>query len=256
VKNDSNYELTFSILEIYKENLNDLLNPYTKSQDIKIKEDPRKGIYVDNITLASIEDKDELYILLEEAENNRSVAETKLNKQSSRSHIVFMLGIKQILNDGSERHGTLNLVDLAGSEKVSKTGAVGETLEEAKKINFSLSCLGNVINCLASGRNSEFVPYRESKLTRLLKDSLGGNYKTTLIVTCSPHSYNVDETISTLMFANRAKNVKNKIKINMKKTPEEYERIISSLQLKLEVFKNRCFSNTLNHQKSVELINF
>ena len=184
----------------------DLLNPNIKSTDLKIKEDPRRGIYVDNSTSLEIEDKNDFFILLEEAEENRSVAETKLNLLSSRSHIVFMLTIKQVCKD-CEKTGTLNLVDLAGSEKVSKTGAIGETLEEAKKINLSLSCLGNVINCLASG-NNEFVPYRESKLTRLLKDSLGGNYKTTLIVTCSPHSFNVDETISTLNFANRAKNVK------------------------------------------------
>ena len=165
-----------------------------------------------------------------------------------------MLYIKQILPDGCEKNGTLNLVDLAGSEKVSKTGAIGETLEEAKKINLSLSCLGNVINYLGSG-NHDFVPYRESKLTRLLKDSLGGNFKTTLVVTCSPHSYNVEETISTLNFANRAKNVKNKIKINIKITSDEYERIINGLQDKLKFAMKR--SNTVmdslssNYMKNV-----
>lgn len=167
-----------------------------------------------------------------------------------------MLTIKQILND-CEKTGTLNLVDLAGSEKVSKTGAVGETLEEAKKINMSLSCLGNVINCLTSG-NHDFVPYRESKLTRILKDSLGGNYKTTLIVTCSPHSYNAEETLSTLNFAKRAKNVKNTVKINLKKTTEEYERVIANLQERLRIvtlknsqFSPISFSTTRNNLKSV-----
>ncbi len=111
------------------------------------------------------------------------------------------------------------------SNQVSKTGAIGETLEEAKKINSSLTCLGNVINALTSGKG-EFVPYRDSKLTRLLKDSLGGNFKTTLIVTCSPHSFNVEETISTLNFAKRTKNVQNKVKANIKKSPEEFEKII------------------------------
>jgi len=153
-----------------------------------------------------------------------------------------MLTIKHILND-CEKTGTLNLVDLAGSEKVSKTGAIGETLEEAKKINMSLSCLGNVINCLTSG-NHDFVPYRESKLTRILKDSLGGNYKTTLIVACSPHSYNAEETLSTLNFAKRAKNVKNKVKINVKRSVDDLERIIADLQNKLALsnLKNSQFS--------------
>lgn len=236
--------MNFSIIEIYKENLNDLLNHSNKQQNLKIKEDPRKGIYVDNITSVNVINKEDFLILIEEAEDRRSVAETKLNKLSSRSHIVFCLSIKNDLKDGSMKTGTLNLVDLAGSEKVSKTGAIGGTLEEAKKINFSLSCLGNVINALASG-NTEFVPYRESKLTRLLKDSLGGNFKTTLIVNCSPHSYNIDETLSTLNFAKRAKNVKNKIKINLKKSPEEYERTIKNLEekLRLEILKNESLFN-------------
>jgi len=112
------YEIKFSILEIYKENLYDLLNPSVKSSDLKIKEDPKKGIYVQNLTIISVEDREEIYALLEQAEENRTVAETRLNKQSSRSHIVFMLYIKQKLPDDTEKLGTLNLVDLAGSEKV------------------------------------------------------------------------------------------------------------------------------------------
>ena len=105
---------------------------------------------------------------------------------------------------------------------------MGQTLEEAKKINSSLSCLGKVIHSLTSN-NSDFVSYRDSKLTRLLKDSLGGNFKTTLIVTCSPHSYNIEETLSTLNFAKRAKQVKNKVKVNIKRSPMELEKIIASL---------------------------
>ena len=120
------------------------------------------------------------------------------------------------------------------NDKVSKTGAVGETLEEAKRINSSLSALGNVIHALTSDKG-DFVPYKDSKLTRLLKDSLGGNFKTTLIVACSPHSYNLEETISTLNFAKRAKYVKNNVRINIKRSPEELEKIIKDLNDKIKI---------------------
>ncbi len=110
----------------------------------------------------------------------------------------------------------MNLVDLAGSEKISKSGAVGETLEEVKKINLSLSALGNVIHVLTT--NSDHIPYKDSKLTRILQESLGGNFKSSLIVTCSPHSYYFDETTSSLKFAQRVKHIKNKVKINIKLT--------------------------------------
>ena len=130
------------------------------------------------------------------------------------------------------KKGTLNLVDLAGSEKVSKTGAVGLTLEEAKKINLSLSTLGNVIHALT--HKSEHIPYRDSKLTRLLKESLGGNYKTSLIVTCSPHSYNLDEVISSLLFAKRVKTIKNVVKVNIKYSYEELQKMVYLLNAKLK----------------------
>jgi len=177
---DIKFELKFSMLEIYKENLYDLLNPDTKSQDLKIKEHKTKGIYVENLSEIYISSQEELIYLICEAEKLRSVSETSLNKNSSRSHLLFQLQITQKLSDDTERRGFLNLVDLAGSEKVSKTNAIGDTLEEAKKINLSLSNLGNVIFALAS--NQDYVPYRDSKLTRILQDSLGGNSKTLLIV--------------------------------------------------------------------------
>lgn len=132
----------------------------------------------------------------------------------------------------AEKRGRLNLVDLAGSEKVGKTGTSGETLEEAKKINLSLSCLGFVIHALTS--NYDHIPYRDSKLTRILQESLGGNYKTTLIVACSPHSSNKEETISTLKFAARAKTIKNKYKMNIQNSPEALMSVIEALKLELE----------------------
>ena len=244
------FELKFSLLEIYKENLHDLLNPEVKSSDLKIKEHPKKGIYVANLTEQYISSEEEFMILIENADDYRVVSETGLNKNSSRSHLVFQLEIIQKMPDDTEKRGMLYLVDLAGSEKVSKTHAIGETLEEAKKINLSLSALGNVISALTS-HNSDHIPYRDSKLTRILQDSLGGNYKTTLMVACSPHIYNSEETISTLKFASRAKKIKNKVKMNIKRSAEQLEAIIDNLnkQLKLandEIYKLKVSKEPFN----------
>jgi len=141
-----------------------------------------------------------------------------MNKESSRSHSIFSIYIENSVEDpaGGEtkiRAGKLNLVDLAGSERQSKTHAEGKRLKEAQKINLSLSALGNVISALVDGK-SKHIPYRDSKLTRLLQDSLGGNTKTAMIAAISPADYNYDETLSTLRYANRAKQIKNKPVIN------------------------------------------
>lgn len=228
------FELKFSMLEIYQEQLYDLLNPDSRSHDLKIKEHTKKGIYVENLSEVYISSQEEFLLLIHEAERARIVKETGLNKCSSRSHLLFQLQITQKFPDDTERRGLLNLIDLAGSEKVSKTHAIGETLNEAKKINSSLSTLGKVISILATN-TGEYVPYRESKLTRILQDSLGGNSKTILIVNCSIHSYNADETIYTLNFAKRAKKIKNKIKQNIKHSAEQLESIIEMLTLKLRL---------------------
>ena len=140
-----------------------------------------------------------------------------MNADSSRSHSIFTVNVEMCEqdNEGEEhyRAGKLNLVDLAGSERQSKTGASGDRLKEATKINLSLSALGNVISALVDGK-SKHIPYRDSKLTRLLQDSLGGNTKTLMIAALSPAADNYEETLSTLRYANRAKNIKNKPKIN------------------------------------------
>lgn len=138
-------------------------------------------------------------------ETMRHVASTQMNRASSRSHSICIIDIVQKYPNDSERRGILNLVDLAGSERVSRSMAAGSTLEEAKKINFSLSMLGKVINSLT--KNSAHIPYRDSKLTRLLKESLGGNNKTSLIVACSTHFSNFEETLSSLRFAQSAKRI-------------------------------------------------
>lgn len=142
----------------------------------------------------------------------RRVAQTYHNDYSSRSHTMLFLHHKRIDQNGIIKKSKLCLIDLAGSEKVSKTGATGDTLEEAKKINLSLSCLGNVIHSLTSG--AEHIPYRDSKLTRILKDSLCGNHKTSIITTCSLNKEDRAETVSTMKFAIRAKKIKNKQHLN------------------------------------------
>lgn len=223
------FQLKLSVFQIYKEIIYDLL---TGEGELKIKENPERGIYVDGLSevyLTCLQDFENYSNL---AQENRIVSGTKLNQYSSRSHSIMIIEITQTyLKENIIKKGTLNLVDLAGSEKVSKTGAVGETLEEAKKINLSLSALGNVIHALTLKK--EHIPYRDSKLTRILQESLGGNYKTSLIITCSPHSYHIEETISSLLFAQRAKTIKNKVKINIKLSYEELQNMITLLKEKL-----------------------
>jgi kinesin family protein 5 len=220
------FTLKCSMLEIYKETLRDLLN--SEACDLKIKEDPRRDIYVQNLTEACVVDEDEMLELISLGEHMRTVASTRLNKSSSRSHQLFMLEVRQKLPNDSEKRGILNLVDLAGSENVGLSGVTGIKLEEAKKINLSLSALGNVIFALVS--HNDHVPYRDSKLTRLLQESLGGNYKTNLIVACSPSSRSVEETLNTLRFAQRAKNIKNRVKVNIKSSPDAYLKLIEQLK--------------------------
>jgi kinesin family protein 3/17 len=182
-----------------------------------IKEDPQKGVFVTNLTDVVVETEAEMEQVLTKGLANRTVGSTLMNAESSRSHSIFTIVMEHITKDPSGkdhiRAGKLNLVDLAGSERQKKTGASGDRLKEGSKINLSLSALGNVISALSEG-SAKHIPYRDSKLTRLLQDSLGGNTKTLMVAAISPADYNFDETISTLRYANRAKNIKNKPKIN------------------------------------------
>jgi hypothetical protein len=204
-----------SYMEIYNEDIRDLLNP--KANRLELKERADTGVYVKDLSSFVIKDVAEMNRLMDAGHKNRSVGATLMNERSSRSHSIFTITVEasETGPDGQDhiRVGKLNLVDLAGSERQSKTGATGDRLKEATKINLSLSALGNVISALVDGKSSH-IPYRDSKLTRLLQDSLGGNSKTLMIATVSPASYNYEETLSTLRYANRAKNIKNKPKIN------------------------------------------
>lgn len=208
------YLVRASYLEIYQEEIRDLLQP-DQSLRFELKEKPDTGVFVKDLSTSVCKSAVEIQQLMNTGNQNRTIGATNMNEHSSRSHAIFLITIEMGSIDDSSgiRVGRLNLVDLAGSERQSKTGASGERLKEASKINLSLSALGNVISALVDGKTTH-VPYRDSKLTRLLQDSLGGNSKTIMVANIGPASYNYDESLTTLRYANRAKNIKNKPKIN------------------------------------------
>ncbi|KAL7552959.1 hypothetical protein ACHAWF_018456 [Thalassiosira exigua] len=209
------YLVRASYFEIYNEEIRDLLSQ-TPQNSLELKESPDSGIYVKGLTSTVVKSVAEIDDVLQKGKKNRSVGATLMNAGSSRSHSIFSIVVECCSSDGLNEHirvGKLNLVDLAGSERQSKTGATGERLKEATKINLSLSALGNVISALVDGK-SNHIPYRDSKLTRILQDSLGGNTKTVMCANAGPADYNYDESLSTLRYANRAKNIKNRPVIN------------------------------------------
>eukprot|EP00736_Rhodelphis_marinus_P004269 Rmarinus@m.9084 len=215
---DKKFLVRASYLEIYNEEIRDLLGKDPKEKR-ELKEHPEKGVFVKDLTTLVVNSPEDMYQVLLTGGKNRSVGETLMNRDSSRSHSVFSITIEtseDVAGDARIKAGKLNLVDLAGSERQSKTGAEGDRFLEATKINLSLTALGNVISALCADKKGKghHVPYRDSKLTRLLQDSLGGNTKTMMLAAISPADYNFDETLSTLRYANRAKNIKNKPKIN------------------------------------------
>ncbi|KAI7865229.1 kinesin heavy chain [Mucor mucedo] len=225
-----NMEFTVKVayMEIYMEKVRDLLVP--ANDNLAIHEDKVKGVYVKGIKEVYVSDTDQVYEVMRIGGDNRVVASTNMNAESSRSHSIVLVTITQKnLDTGAAKSGKLYLVDLAGSEKVGKTGASGQTLEEAKKINKSLTALGMVINSLTDGKSSH-VPYRDSKLTRILQESLGGNSRTTLIINSSPSSYNEAESISTLRFGARAKTIKNKAKVNADLSPAELKALLKRVK--------------------------
>ncbi|KAG0749806.1 hypothetical protein G6F57_004691 [Rhizopus arrhizus] len=233
----TNIEFTVKVsyMEIYMERVRDLFNP--SNDNLAIHEDKTRGVYVKDLYEIYVANRDEVYLAMKNGSSNRVVAYTNMNAESSRSHSIVVITITQKnLDTGAAKSGKLYLVDLAGSEKVGKTGASGQTLEEAKKINKSLTALGMVINSLTDGKSSH-VPYRDSKLTRILQESLGGNSRTTLIINCSPSSYNEAETISTLRFGMRAKSIKNKAKVNADLSPAELKALLKKAKTETVTFQ-------------------
>ncbi|CAK9265534.1 unnamed protein product [Sphagnum jensenii] len=211
------YVCKCSFLEIYNEQITDLLEP--TSSNLQIREDCNSGVYVENLSEVEVKSMQDVVHLLLKGAGNRRVAATHMNAESSRSHSVFACTIESRWENNSlinMRFGRLNLVDLAGSERQKNSGAEGERLKEAANINKSLSTLGLVIMILVDVANGKqrHVPYRDSKLTYLLQDSLGGNSKTAIIATVSPSSCCAMETLSTLKFAQRAKFIQNNAIIN------------------------------------------
>ena len=220
---DKSYEVQVSMLEIYNEKVQDLLiNPNKRPQSgLKIRESKVLGIFVDGLSKHPVTSYDEISKKMDDGYNNRTIGSTLMNATSSRAHTIVTIEFRQITmvaKKKSEKLSMINLVDLAGSERSGSTGATGDRLKEGCNINKSLLILGNVINCLADkaiGKNKNMLPpYRDSALTRILQNALGGNSKTVMICALSPASINYEETLSTLRYADRAKKIQNKAVIN------------------------------------------
>ncbi|XP_037945299.1 kinesin-like protein KIF13B isoform X2 [Teleopsis dalmanni] len=234
-----------SYMEIYNEKVHDLLDPKPNKQSLKVREHNVLGPYVDGLSQLAVTSYKDIDNLMTEGNKSRTVAATNMNAESSRSHAVFSVVLTQILTDqaagvSGEKVSRMSLVDLAGSERAVKTGAVGERLKEGSNINKSLTTLGLVISKLADqssgkkGSNDKFVPYRDSVLTWLLKDNLGGNSKTVMVATISPSGDNYEETLSTLRYADRAKRIVNHAVVN----EDPNARIIRELRLEVETLRN------------------
>ncbi|XP_061725887.1 kinesin-like protein KIF3A isoform X3 [Cydia pomonella] len=252
-KDDEKFLVCVTYLEIYNEEVRDLLgnNPH---QSLEVKERPDIGVFVKDLTGYVVHNADELEKIMFVGNKNRHIGATAMNTESSRSHAIFSITVesskKGADNKTHVKMGKLHLVDLAGSERQSKTQATGTRLKEATKINQSLSVLGNVISALVDGKSTH-IPYRNSKLTRLLQDSLGGNSKTVMIATIGPAESNYVETISTLRYANRAKNIENKTHVNS----EPGDALLTRFQQEIDQLKKQLEENEneLEEEEEAEL---
>ena len=240
--NESNpkdeFEVTLSMIEIYNEQVRDLLNAATMKikGGLKIREHPKKGFYVEKLTSAKVCSYENIEMKMETGTKNRTVASTAMNATSSRAHtIVAITFVQKTVAEGAKQGMTktsvINLVDLAGSERAASTAATGDRLKEGAAINQSLSTLGNVISALADlsaagGKSKIIVPFRDSSLTRLLKTALGGNSKTVMMAAVSPADINYEESMSTLKFADRVKRIKTQASVNESPT----EKLIRELR--------------------------
>ena len=247
IQNCTTHGLTVKVgfLQIYMEMLQDLINPNAEKQ-IRIREDPEEGVYLSGITWTPVTSTKNCMELMYQGDKNRNTAFTSMNSHSSRSHAVYMIRVEKRVKysieqleelekkgdkpDQSMTKSVLYLVDLAGSERVSKSKAAGSRLDEAKNINLGLLALGNCIQAL-SDKKAKYVPFRDSKLTRLLEDSLGGNSKTSLVVTIGPSLGHYQESISSLLFGTRAMKIENRPELNI---TVDYKALCAQLQAELD----------------------
>lgn len=251
IKKDYEFSIQVSYVEIYLEKIRDLLNPI--NDNLEIRESRYRGVWIEDITEVYVSSFEEAIKVIRKGELNRTVAATAMNAQSSRSHSILNINLTQTNTKTQDKTTSrMVFVDLAGSEKAEKTKVDGLMMKQAQATNKSLLTLGIVIRALVEKK--AHIPYRDSKLTRLLTDSLGGNSKTHLILACSPALYNVEETISTLRFGNIAQQIKNKPRVNLEVSIEEYKRqllqankkmatqqtIIESIQKDLHKLINLC----------------
>nr|CAB3259102.1 kinesin-like protein KIF28P [Phallusia mammillata] len=253
-------QVSFSILEIYNEQIRDLLA--NKKQNLgagtlKVRERGDKRFYVEGLSHHPCRDYATIKRLMKVGAVNRSTAATNMNATSSRSHMVITIKFSQIFNnevgESTTKTSEINLVDLAGSERAKSTGATGDRLKEGSAINKSLLNLGTVIEALASGKSQKFVPYRDSVLTQLLKSALGGNSKTVMIAAISPADVNYEETLSTLRYADRAKKIKNQAVVNESPT-DKLIRELKEENAKLLKMLSGHSTNGFDNDKIKELI--
>ncbi|KAH9950145.1 hypothetical protein B0H21DRAFT_831130 [Amylocystis lapponica] len=250
-----NFTVEVSYIEIYNEKVRDLLNP-KNTGNLRVREHPSLGPYVEDLSKLMVNNYDEMMTLMDEGNKARTVAATNMNETSSRSHAVFTLLLTMKKHDvdtnlDTEKVSRISLVDLAGSERANSTGATGQRLKEGANINKSLTTLGKVIAALAAasqnegkkgkkGKADDFVPYRDSVLTWLLKDSLGGNSKTAMIAAISPADVQYEETLSTLRYADQAKKIKNKAVVN----EDPNAKLVRELKEELETLRARVSGST------------
>ena len=238
---DWSAKVTCSMLEIYMEKTRDLLNP--SAGDLKVRNDVKKGFFVEGLTANAVADYASIAQLMDAGTKARTVASTAMNATSSRAHTIFQVVLTQTRVDraagtAKDKVAVINLIDLAGSERADSTGATGDRLKEGAAINLSLTCLGNCISALAANSDPALkkkarVPYRDSVLTMLLQNSLGGNAKTIMIAALSPADINYEETLSTLRYADRAKQIKNRAVVN----EDPNEKLIRGLRDEIDALR-------------------
>lgn len=222
------------VCEIYNEKLKDLI--HVSKMELKIRQKRSGATYIEGIVEKEVNTEEQVFAQMTESFNNRTTACTKMNAASSRSHCVFCFNLSQKMKDGQAKTSRLYICDLAGSERAAKTGVTGLQLEEAKSINSSLTALGNVIKALTEPKKKgkkKHIPFRNSTLTYLLKDSLSGNTKTILFLAATLDTWNLEETVSTMRFGARAKLIVNKIVVNNQFSPVQMKKVLAANQISL-----------------------